>query len=78
MGKITMEIIRETSNYSYLNDRLSGCGRFIRKSDNAITLWNTGTDHVAACLSYIILTDEEFDDVAANEEYFDGNNDEAD
>jgi hypothetical protein len=34
----------ESDNYQWAYDSLQGVGRFIRKSDNALSLLDTGTD----------------------------------
>lgn len=39
-----MNILHETPNYSFLYDSYYGAGRFIRKSDGAMTLLETGSD----------------------------------
>jgi hypothetical protein len=39
-----MKIEHESANFMWCYDSLSGVGRFIRKSDNAVSFLETGTD----------------------------------
>lgn len=66
---MSTQTIRETDNYAYLEDRLAGCGRFLRKSDNEVSPYDTGFDYEIRKLSFATLSDEQFDLVAKQQEY---------
>lgn len=64
-----MKTIRETESYRLVGYGLMGVTRFIRKSDNNLTLLNTGSEADEERELIERLTDEEFDAYASKQEF---------
>lgn len=59
----------ETESFIWYFHKLHGVGGFIRKSDDAMTLLETGADAVEMCRELERLTPAEFDERAAQETF---------
>jgi len=64
-----MKTIRETESYRLIGYRLMGVTRFIRKSDDNITLLNTSSEADDERELVAQMTDEEFDAYASKQEF---------
>lgn len=61
--------IRETNDYRYDVDRLYGTGWFVRKSDDMVSLMDTGSDRETRLLAMPLLTDNGFNLMAKQQTY---------
>lgn len=61
--------VKETERYSYDIDSSYGTGWFVRKSDDMVSLMDTGQDMLDRKAAYPMLADESFDLIASNQTY---------
>lgn len=67
-----METIRKTENFTFIKDTIMGVTRFIRRRDNAVTMWNTGYEAEVEIASVAKMNDAVFDEYCEDNDYSDG------
>ena len=69
---MSIQTVRETNEYSYDKDTLYGTGWFVRKSDDMVSLMDTGTDRDVLILTLEnkgICNDTAFNAIAKSRTY---------
>lgn len=61
--------VKETENYAYFHDRMMGVGWFYRKSDDSLTLLDTGIAAVYNKDTLVNYSDDAFDKIAEEQCY---------